>query len=160
LKLPRIFWRLIRLGPRIAYALGLGSLAGRFVLLLTTNGRKSGRARITPLMFQEREGVYYVASARGASADWLRNLQADPRVEVQLGSHRFRGHATLIRDPQQAVAYLRGQLQRRPRAFGAILRAEGLPIHPSDDQLEQLALQRPLVAIRPHPQSERVPTEV
>jgi hypothetical protein len=36
---PRFLWRLIRTPPRTAYALGLGKLIGRYVLLLTTTGR-------------------------------------------------------------------------------------------------------------------------
>jgi len=50
MKAPRFFWRFIHIGPRIAYALGLGPLIGRFVLLLTTYGRKSGRPRVVNIV--------------------------------------------------------------------------------------------------------------
>ena len=61
MKAPRFFWRLIHFGPRIAYALGLGPLLGRFVLLLTTYGRKSGRPRVTPLVFEQQGETILVA---------------------------------------------------------------------------------------------------
>ncbi len=86
-RVPRFIWRLFRfLPPRIAYSLGLGSLVGRFVLLLETTGRKSGLPRVTPLQYDEVDGIIYVASARGVKADWYRNLVANANVEVTVGS--------------------------------------------------------------------------
>jgi len=38
---------------RALYALGLGRLIGRLILLLTTTGRKSGLPRVTPLQYSE-----------------------------------------------------------------------------------------------------------
>ena len=78
MKVYRIFWRSIQVGPRIAYALGSGGLVGKFVLLLTTHGRRSGRPRVTPLVYELQGDTILVASARGQSADWLRNIQANP----------------------------------------------------------------------------------
>jgi deazaflavin-dependent oxidoreductase (nitroreductase family) len=146
---PRFFWRLIRVGPRIAYALGLGPLVGRFVLLLTTIGRKSGRPRVTPLVYEERDGTYIVASARGPSADWLRNIQANPNVHVRVGSRRFDASAEVITDPVRIADYLQRQLERNPRMFAAILRSEGLSSTPTRADLEGLAPRRPMVAIHP-----------
>ena len=34
---------------RLLYAIGLGPLIGRIILLLTTTGRRSGMKRVTPL---------------------------------------------------------------------------------------------------------------
>jgi deazaflavin-dependent oxidoreductase (nitroreductase family) len=85
MNLPRFFWRLIKLGPRFAYAIGLGPLIGKFVLLLTTVGRKSGLPRVTPLVYEEQGDTIIVASARGQSADWLNNILADPKVSVRVG---------------------------------------------------------------------------
>jgi deazaflavin-dependent oxidoreductase (nitroreductase family) len=66
--------------PRIAYALGLGPIIGRLVLLLTTRGRKTGLLRVTPLQYEQIEGKYYVGSAFGTRTDWYRNILADPGV--------------------------------------------------------------------------------
>lgn len=144
---------MIKLGPQLAYAIGLGPVVGRFVLLLTTIGRRSGRLRVTPLIYEKRGDLLYMASARGPSADWLHNLQANPTVYVQVGRRRFRGQASLVRDSQRAVGYLRWQLERAPRAFGVLMRAEGLSSQPSDDELEQLARRRPLVVIHSKPRN-------
>lgn len=68
-----------------------GQVAGMPVLLLTARGRRSGRPRTTPLTYFERDGaVVLVASYGGDDRDpvWLRNVRADPAVEVTRGSTR------------------------------------------------------------------------
>ena len=78
----RSFYKYSKIGPITLYRLGLGPLIGRLVLLLTTTGRKSGLPRVTPLQYELIDGAYYVGAALGLKADWLRNLQADPRVRL------------------------------------------------------------------------------
>jgi deazaflavin-dependent oxidoreductase (nitroreductase family) len=148
MRLPRAFWRLTQLGPRFAYAAGLGRLVGRFVLLLTTRGRKTGQPRVTPLVFEETGDTILVGSARGPEADWLRNIRANPSVRVRVGRRDFDGLAEVVMDPERIADYLGRQFNRNPKAFGAILRAEGLPFPPSRADLVQLAPRRPMVAIR------------
>ena len=64
-KTPRFLLRLLHLPPRLAYAIGLGPLLGRFVLLMTTTGRKSGRRRVTPLQYEvtQEEGTERAGSS-------------------------------------------------------------------------------------------------
>ncbi|HLE91508.1 MAG TPA: nitroreductase/quinone reductase family protein, partial [Anaerolineales bacterium] len=62
---------------RLLYAIGLGSLVGRIILLLTTTGRKSGKKRVTPMQYELIGCDYYVGAARGLNADWVRNIQAN-----------------------------------------------------------------------------------
>ena len=149
MKAPRFFWRIIHYGPRVAYALGLGPLIGRFVLLLTTSGRRSGLPRVTPLTYEKRGEAFIVASARGASSDWLQNIRANSAVTVRVGGHQFQGLAQASTDPEEIADYLQHQFARNPKAFGAILRAEGLPTPPSRADLVQFAPNRPIVTIRP-----------
>ena len=149
MKAPHFFWRFIQIGPRIAYALGLGPLIGRFVLLLGTYGRRSGQLRLTPLVYEEQGETILVASARGRSADWLRNIRANPKVQVRVGRRYFHGLAEVTTDPERIADYLERQFGRNARAFGAIFRAEGLPSTPSRADLIRFAPKRPMVTIRP-----------
>lgn len=90
---PKVILRLLHWPPRIVYAIGLGSLIGNLVLLLTTTGRKSGKRRVTPLQYEEIDGRIYLAAAGGKSADWFRNLLVNPKVEVRVklaGSRAWR----------------------------------------------------------------------
>ncbi len=148
-KVPKVVWRLLRLPPRILYALGLGSLQGRLVLLLTTVGRKSGLPRVTPLQYEEVNGTFQVGAARGVKADWFRNIQANPAVEVRVKSRRFRGQAEPVVDPARIADFLELRLRRHPRMIGAMFRSEGLPPMPDREQLEAYAARRAMVVIRP-----------
>jgi deazaflavin-dependent oxidoreductase (nitroreductase family) len=145
----RFLWRLIHIPPRIAYALGLGELLGRFVLLLTTTGRKSGKPRVTPLQYEEFDGTFYIGSARGVTSDWLRNIQANPEVMVRVKDRRFRGEAQVVTDPQKVADFLSLRLQRHPQMVGLILRSQGYPGAPNRQQLEAYARERALVVIHP-----------
>jgi deazaflavin-dependent oxidoreductase (nitroreductase family) len=149
MKASRFFWRLIRFGPRVAYAIGLGPIIGRFVLLLTTVGRKSGRLRVTPLVYVERDHTILVASARGPAADWLRNIQANRNVRVRVGRRQFDALAEPTSDGEKIADYLQSLMARNPRMFGAILRMEGLSSSPSRAELVRFGPRRPMVTLRP-----------
>jgi deazaflavin-dependent oxidoreductase (nitroreductase family) len=65
---------------------------GQPVLVLTTRGRKSGRARSTPVAYV-RDGDDFAISAANAGLDappaWLLNLEADPLAEIEVGGSRI-----------------------------------------------------------------------
>jgi|SRR6266536_868843 deazaflavin-dependent oxidoreductase (nitroreductase family) len=61
-------------------------------LLLTTIGRRSGKARRTPLIYGRDGDRYLVVASKGGSDEpplWYRNLSADSRVRLQVGAQRF-----------------------------------------------------------------------
>lgn len=61
-------------------------------LLLTTTGRTSGEPRIAPLIFGRDGRNLVVVASFGGSANhpaWFLNLEADPRVRVQVKATRF-----------------------------------------------------------------------
>ncbi len=136
---------------KFLYRSGLASALGRMILLLTTTGRRTGLPRLTALQYEELNGSYYVGSARGAKADWFRNVVANPRVKVQLGSRAFEGVAEAVTDPCRIAEFLELRLRRHPRMIGAILHAEGLPAPPTRADLEAYAQRSAMVVIRPNP---------
>ncbi|MBV9921473.1 MAG: nitroreductase family deazaflavin-dependent oxidoreductase, partial [Pseudonocardia sp.] len=87
--------RLFRRTPLLLYRGPLArALDRRYVLLLTTRGRTSGRWRTTPLTYLPHDaGLVVYAGARGERSDWYRNLLANPHVLVRTGSRRFRARA-------------------------------------------------------------------
>ncbi len=131
------------------YALGLGRLIGRLVLLLTTTGRKTGRPRVTPLQYEEVDGAFYLGSSRGQKADWFRNILANPCVEIRIKSRRFRGVAETVTDPSRIADFLELRLKRHPKMIGAILQSDGLPAQPERAQLEAYAAKLAVVVVRP-----------
>lgn len=140
---------------RLLYAIGLGPLIGRIILLLTTTGRKSGKQRITPMQFEAIDSDYYVGSARGMKADWVRNIQANPQVEVRVGAKHFFGTAEVVNDPIRFADFMEVRLERHPRMIGLIMeKAHGLPKHPSREQLEEIAKTEVFVILHPTKFSE------
>lgn len=140
---------------RVLYAIGLGPVVGRIILLLTTRGRKSGRERVTPLQFERIGGDYYIGAARGMQADWVRNIREHPRVEVRAGTEHFYADAEVIDDRSRFADFLEVRLARHPHLIGFIMqRAHGLPRRPSREQLEELAAKEALVILHPTEFSE------
>jgi deazaflavin-dependent oxidoreductase (nitroreductase family) len=151
--IPESFWsrmKYIQRIHRLLYALGLGPVVGRIILLLTTIGRKSGKKRVTPLQYEEIDGKFYLGSARGVKSDWYRNIEADNRVEVCVKNRRFRGMAEPVSDPARLADFLETRLQRHPFMVGLMMqKVHGLPKRPSRQQLEELAASEALVVITP-----------
>lgn len=143
----RAWYRFLHLPPRLLYAIGLGPLIGRFVLLLTTRGRRSGLRRVTPLQYEEVDNTVIVGSARGPTADWYQNLVADDSVEVTIGRRHITGRASPTSDTSAVVDFLELRLARHPRLVGTMLRLSGLPAHPTRSQLEAYAGRLAIVTV-------------
>src|SRR5947209_14317793 len=75
----------------------LGNHIGRApVLLLHHVGRRSGKARVSPLLYlEDGDRLVVVASKGGFDQDpaWFRNLIASPETEVEVGRERRRVRA-------------------------------------------------------------------
>lgn len=87
--------------------LGNRFLRGAPVLLLTTQGRRSGEPRTTPLIYlADGERLVLVASKGGSKRHpaWYLNLQADPEVQVQLGRDVIECRARTA-SPEEKAAY-------------------------------------------------------
>ena len=54
-------------------------------LYLTTVGRRTGQAHRIEMWFAARGGRLYLLAGSRERADWVRNLQANARVTVELG---------------------------------------------------------------------------
>jgi deazaflavin-dependent oxidoreductase (nitroreductase family) len=80
---------------RFWYKLTGGKLGGRFgkapVLLLETRGRKTGKVRVTPLMYVKWGEDYALMASNGGRDShpaWYLNLQANPSAHIQVGRAR------------------------------------------------------------------------
>ena len=66
-------------------------------LLLTTLGRKSGEARLIPLVYGGDNGAYIIVGSKGGHAlhpSWNENLVAHADVKVQVKADRFSARAS------------------------------------------------------------------
>jgi deazaflavin-dependent oxidoreductase (nitroreductase family) len=69
---------------------------GAPVLLLTTEGRKTGRPGTAPLIYARDGDDYVIVASKGGAPDhpgWYRNLVKSPDVEVQVMDDVFEARA-------------------------------------------------------------------
>jgi deazaflavin-dependent oxidoreductase (nitroreductase family) len=136
------------------YHVGLAKQLGRSMLLLTTRGRKTDRLRTTPLNYLVDNGATYVVSGSGASSDWLRNLQANPHVQVQIGTRRFDALAEVIVEPAEHRRILclwadRSLRSAPPAAVRRLMRRIGFDYTGSVQRHLEENPPPPIVALRP-----------
>jgi deazaflavin-dependent oxidoreductase (nitroreductase family) len=86
-------------------------LAPRTHALLETTGRKSGLPRLVPVGNGLRGGQFWIVTEHGYAADYVKNIQNDPRVRVKVGRRWHEGTAHLL--PEDDVA-ARLRFLRRP----------------------------------------------
>ncbi len=86
------------------------TMRGGKILLLTTTGNKSGKARTVPVMQFDDDGHRYViGSFNGAPKDpaWITNLKKTPRVGVEVRSSRYDAQAKLLAGEERARIWQR-----------------------------------------------------
>ncbi|MFI6869953.1 nitroreductase family deazaflavin-dependent oxidoreductase [Nocardia sp. NPDC050406] len=66
--------------------------------VLTTVGRRSGKARHTPVKAAREGRVVYCVSIRGSHALWYKNIRSNPQVRIQLPGGVHTGVAREVRD--------------------------------------------------------------
>jgi deazaflavin-dependent oxidoreductase (nitroreductase family) len=83
--------------------------------LLETTGRKSGQPRRTPLGGKRIGNEFWFVSEFGQQSQYIRNIEADPRVRVRLRGKWLSGTAHLVPDDDAAA-----RLQELPQfnSFG------------------------------------------
>jgi deazaflavin-dependent oxidoreductase (nitroreductase family) len=64
-------------------------------LYLTTRGRTSGLPREIEIWFTHRDGRFYLM-AEYPTSNWVRNLGADPHVQVRVSGRTFAARARVI----------------------------------------------------------------
>ena len=103
---PQGFARFIFRLPLYAYKLGWGPAMNWLpLLILTTKGRKSGKARHIVIEYRRHGSKYYVVSW-SKDADWYQNAMQNPRVAIQRGSHIFDAAARPVENPAEALGAL------------------------------------------------------
>ena len=70
---------------RLAFRIGIPDPGDA---ILETTGRRTGRVRLTPVCGGLEGDTFWLLSQSGRDQDWVRNIEADARVRVQLRSRR------------------------------------------------------------------------
>ena len=85
-----------------------GPFEGANLLLLHTQGAKSGLERINPVMYFIDDDRYVVIASKGGTdtnPDWYQNLLTHPEVTVEVGTEQFPAIAAAASEPERTKLY-------------------------------------------------------
>ncbi|QNS07907.1 nitroreductase/quinone reductase family protein [Streptomyces xanthii] len=102
---------------RVANPLSL-KLPGQ--VLVETTGRTSGLPRRTPVGGRRIGDSFWFVSEFGPKSQYVRNIQADPKVRVRIRGRWYEGTARLLPDDDA-----RARLRTLPRMNSSAVRAFG-----------------------------------
>jgi hypothetical protein len=125
---------------------------GNVFLLLATINRKNGLQVLNAIQYEEINGEFFLTVPRGFSADWLRNIHANPWVDIQVKNRKLHALAEPVIDPVRIADFLENRLAEHSQPVLDMVRAHGLPSKPSRAQLE--ALSGTLTVINLHPSKQ------
>ena len=149
---PRGLLRWLLRMPIWLYRMRMGRLLGDRFLMITHVGRKSGQLRRSVLevvAHDQAAGAYTIASGWGEKADWLRNIEHNPHVLVDVSGRRFEAVAERLAQ-DAATRAAREYARNHPAAFRALAsRMSGQPPTGTDADYQALALAVPFVLLRP-----------
>ena len=135
--------------PHYLYRHGWGWVLGHRALQLTHRGRQTGRLHQTVLevmRYNSTTGEATVMSGSGPTAHWLRNIQANEQLEVNIG-HTFYAATYRLLQPEETMSVLadfeRRNILIRPVVHAALSRLGGRHAR------RTLAFQLPMVAFLP-----------
>jgi len=126
-----------------AFRVSGGKLGAHFpggapILLLTTIGRRSGEARVAPLLYLKEGNDYVIVASKGGMSHhpaWYLNLKTHPEVDVEVGREKLR----MVARPASA-------------AEKAHLWPKLVAMYPSyDDYQSRTERQIPVVILSPRP---------
>jgi deazaflavin-dependent oxidoreductase (nitroreductase family) len=145
----KIFFRIPLFLHKLGFV-GWERIIGAQWMLITTIGRKSGKRRqamVDILLHDGQTDTYYILSAYGSSADWVRNIQTNPRFEAQVGRRKFTARATTL--SEESAGEMLVQFHRRKPAYTrAVMNAAGMKFKNEDD-LRRLGGRLLLLSVTP-----------
>ena len=105
-------WKYFGKAHQWVYRISGGRLGARMgwidVALVETVGRRSGKTRSVPIAcYPYRDSVVVSASNSGSDKHpaWYLNMQANPRVSVQLGRQKFEAMAEEVPDEEREALW-------------------------------------------------------
>jgi deazaflavin-dependent oxidoreductase (nitroreductase family) len=100
------------------------------VLYLTTTGRSSGLPREIEIWFVTANGRLYLLAEHFRGANWVLNIESEPRVLIRLGEQQRRASARILDQARDGAAWhLAQDLGRQKYGWG-----DGLPVEITPDE--------------------------
>lgn len=136
--------------PLLLNTVGLNFLIPEWILLLTTNGRKTGKPHTTPVecLYRPQENCIWIMSGWRGNTDWCRNIQNNPNVSVQIGKSKFPAMAVQLGE-EGVMEYMRETFRINPAAISIFSRWCGKEIVPTSAGLRKASIHFPSFALKP-----------
>ena len=85
-----------------------GRFEGKNLVLLHTEGAKTKRERVNPLVTVKDDGRYVVIASKGGAPthpDWYHNIVANPFVTLETGKETIQARAAVAAEPERTRLY-------------------------------------------------------
>lgn len=137
--------------PTYLYRIGVGWLLGHRFLLLTHQGRKSGRPYQTVLEVvhydpETRESI--VVSGWGTRADWYRNIRANPPIAVTTGNEHYQPSYREL-SPDEIYPVIQEYLRKSPPIYRGVVERTLFGDGVTEPEMREMARSFVMVAFRP-----------
>ena len=120
-------------------------MVSKFTLLITFNGRKSGRAYTTPVSYSQFDDQVYIFT----HANWWKNLCGGVPVTLTMRGHKFKGWAEPVVEDKESIAiWLAAHLRNVPsdaRYYSVIFDEHG---NPNAEEVEKAVQTVAMVCVR------------
>jgi len=97
-----LMWIITRL-PLVLWRLGLGPILGKFLILITTRGRKSENPHRVITEYYCLGEKFYVPCAFGERSDWYQNILNDPQVTIQTSAGTRSAMAARVTEEEEFI---------------------------------------------------------
>jgi len=151
LKYPSGVSRLLFRAPIWLYKLHLGWLLGKRALKITHTGRVSGLPRhvvLEVVKFDPSINTYYIAAAWGERSDWVKNIRANPQVQIQVGRQNMDAVAVQLTQDESEEIIL-DYAQRHPAAMKNLAGYMGFQVDGTEADFRELGRQLLMFALKP-----------
>jgi deazaflavin-dependent oxidoreductase (nitroreductase family) len=101
-KRPNRLWKFLFKVPLLMYNIGIRGwerLIKVQFMKITTKGRRTGKPHsvlVDVINHDVDNDVYYVSSAYGAGADWMKNIKVNPVFDAQVWKRKFKAVAEQV----------------------------------------------------------------
>ncbi|MCH9667402.1 MAG: nitroreductase family deazaflavin-dependent oxidoreductase [Actinomycetia bacterium] len=124
----------------------MGFVFGPRMLMLEHVGRKSGQRRyvVLEVIGHETPDSYLIASGFGESAQWFRNVMAEPHVRITTGRRKSIPAQARRISAAEADAALSTYIARHPRAWKTL---RGIIAGSFDGRVDPPGIELPIVEL-------------
>jgi deazaflavin-dependent oxidoreductase (nitroreductase family) len=100
--------------------------------------------------YEPTNNIYYVVAAWGEKSDWVKNIRANPNVQIQVGREKLDMVAEQI-TPEKGEAVILEYAKRHPTAMKNLAKYMGYQLDGSEADFRELGRQLLIFALIPQP---------